>query len=194
MKSSGQTGDSTGMVYLALLRGINVGGHRLVKMADLRAMFAALGFHEAQTYIQSGNVIFRATEAEEPLRERIERQIAATFGFPVAVVLRTADEMARAVANCPFMADALGDGESLYVALLADVPPAAGVERLLACATEPDEWRIVGREVYLLYRQHLRLSQLTNNLLESKIGIPATTRNWRTITTLAAMSEAAACG
>ncbi len=180
--------------YIALLRGINVGGHRLIKMADLKAMFEAMGFGAVRTYIQSGNVVFQADEAEQPLRERIEHQIAATFGFPVTVALRTHDELARVIAACPFAPDGLSEGESLYVALLAEAPTPGGIERLLASKTEPDEYRVVGREVYLLYRQHMRVTQLTNSLLESRLGVPATSRNWRTIITLAAMSETLADG
>lgn len=175
--------------YIALLRGINVGGHRLIKMADLKMMFEALGVGGTQTYIQSGNVLFQADEAEKPLRERIERQIAATFGFPVVVALRTHDELARVITDCPFAPDALAEGDRLYGALLAETPASTGVERMLAARTEPDEFRMVGRTVYLLYRQNMRATLLTNTLLESRLGVPATTRNWRTLTTLAALSK-----
>ncbi|HEY7343502.1 MAG TPA: DUF1697 domain-containing protein [Ktedonobacterales bacterium] len=175
--------------YIALLRGINVGGHRLIKMANLKAMFEAMGFGAVQTYIQSGNVVFRADEAEAPLRQRIEQRIAATFGFPVTVTLRTHDALARVITACPFAPDALAEGEHLYVALLAETPTSTGIERLLASKTEPDEFRVVGREVYLLYRQNMRATQLTNNMLESRLGIQATSRNWRTLTTLAAMGK-----
>jgi len=179
---------------IALLRGINVGGHRLIKMADLKAMFEALGFGGAQTYIQSGNVVFQANEVEQPLREGIEQQIAATFGFPVTVALRTHNELARVVAACPFAPDALAEGERLYVALLTETPAPAGIERLAASKIEPDEFRVLGREVYLLYRQNMRESQLTNGLLENRLGVPTTSRNWRTLTTLAAMSKTLADG
>jgi uncharacterized protein (DUF1697 family) len=180
--------------YIALLRGINVGGHRLIKMADLKAMFAAIGFGAAQTYIQSGNVVFQAAEPEQPLRQRLEQRIAATFGFPVTVALRTADELARLIANSPYAPDALREDERLYVALLAEAPAENGIERLLASKIAPDECRVVEREVYLLYRQSMRLSLMTNNLLENKLGVPATSRNWRTITTLATMSAALSTG
>jgi len=175
--------------YIALLRGINVGGHRLIKMADLKAMFEALGFGAAQTYIQSGNVVFQADETEQPLRLRIEQQIAATFGFSVTVALRTHGELARVISACPFAPDAIAEGEHLYAALLTETPASAGIERLAASKIEPDEFRVLGREVYLLYRQNMRESQLTNNLVESRLGVPATSRNWRTLTTLAAMSR-----
>lgn len=189
-QDNGQMADTSVATYVALLRGINVGGHRIIKMADLKGMFDAMGLAAAQTYIQSGNVVFRTAEPEQPLRQRIERQIEAVFGFPVTVTLRTADEMMRLIADCPFAPDALGEGESLYVALLADTPSPAGIERLLASNTAPDEWRVLGREAYLLYRQSMRVTQLTNNLLENRLGVAATSRNWRTITTLATMSSA----
>jgi uncharacterized protein (DUF1697 family) len=178
--------------HIAFLRGINVGGHRLIKMAELKAMFEAMGFGAVRTYIQSGNVIFQADETEQPLRQRIEQRIAAESGFPVTVALRTGGDVTRVIADCPFAPDALLEGESLYVALLAETPAPDGIERLLASKTGPDEFRILGREVYLLYRQSMRDTQLTNNLLESRLGVPATSRNWRTLTTLAAMSSALA--
>jgi uncharacterized protein (DUF1697 family) len=182
------------ITYVALLRAINVGGARKIKMADLRAMFATMGYTSAQTYIQSGNVVFQAAEEEQPLRQRIERQIEATFGFPVAVALRASDEMALLAARSPYPPDALAEDESLYVALLTETPSPAGAERLLASETTPDEFRLIGREVYLLYRRTMRDTRLTNTLLEKRLGVAATSRNWRTITTLAAMSAALANG
>ncbi|HET9981895.1 MAG TPA: DUF1697 domain-containing protein [Ktedonobacterales bacterium] len=174
--------------YVALLRAINVGGARKVKMSDLRTMFAAMGYGDAQTYIQSGNVVFQAEEDEQPLRQFIERQIEASFGFPVTVALRASDEMALLTAQSPFQPDTLAEGESLYVALLTETPSPEGAERLLASETTPDEFRLIGREVYLLYRRSMRDTKLTNTLLEKRLGVAATSRNWRTITTLAAMS------
>ena len=174
--------------YVALLRAINVGGRNQIKMAALRKLFAAMGYGDAQTYIQSGNVVFQAAEAEQPLRQRIEGEIAAAFGIPVTVALRTADEMARITLTSPYPPDGLAEGESLYVAVLAESPASQGIERLLASETAPDEFRVVGREVYLLYRRTMRDTKLTNALLEKRLGVPATSRNWRTMTTLAAMS------
>ena len=184
---------TTMTTYVALLRAINVGG-RTIRMAALRELFVAMGCGEAQTYIQSGNVVFQAAEAEQPLRQRIEGEIAATFGFPVTVALRTADEMARITTASPYRPDGLAESESLYVAVLAESPAPQGIERLRASETAPDEFRLIGREVYLLYRRTMRDTKLTNALLEKRLGVPATSRNWRTITTLAAMSAALANG
>src|SRR5260221_12619763 len=100
--------------YIALLRGINVGGQKPIKMTELKQLFEAQGFGRGQTYIQSGNVVFTADRAEEPLRRQLEREIAAAFGFPVTLALRTADKRERLIAQCPFAVEALLDDESLY--------------------------------------------------------------------------------
>jgi uncharacterized protein (DUF1697 family) len=177
--------------YVALLRGVNVGGHRLIKMPELKGLFEAMGCGHVRTYIQSGNVVFTsADELLEPLRQRVEREIAARFGFPVTVVLRTAAELERIIADCPFASGALAEGESLYLALLADAPPPEGVARLRAYDGGSDEARIAEREVYLLYRLSMRDTPLTNAFLERMLGVAATTRNWRTMQTLAGMAGA----
>lgn len=176
--------------YIALLRGINVSGQRLIKMTELSRVFEAMGFAKVQTYIQSGNVLFASDEGEEALRERIERAIEAAFGFPVTVVLRTPAEMERMIAQCPFAAEAASQDKGLYVAALAETPTPERVERLRASYHGDDEWRIVGREVYLLYRQGAGVTKLTNAFLERQLGVAATSRNWRSITTLARMGRA----
>jgi uncharacterized protein (DUF1697 family) len=189
--TSGRASDgSPTTTYIALLRGINVGGQKPIKMTELKQLFEAQGLGQVQTYIQSGNVVFTADRAEEPLRRQLEREIAATFGFPVTVALRTADELERLIAECPFAADALRDGESLYVSLLADAPAQAGIDRLLARGSDVDELRLAGREVYLLLRQSIRLTLFTNAFLERTLGVPATARNWRTIGKLAEIGRA----
>src|SRR5258708_20996960 len=130
--------------YIGLLRGINVGGQKPIKMTELKQLFEAQGFGRVQTYIQSGNVVFTADRAEEPLRCQLEREIAAAFGFPVTVALRTADELERLIADCPFAADALRDEESLYVTLLAEAPVQSGIDRLLARGTDVVTLRRIG--------------------------------------------------
>jgi len=189
--TSAQASDSfPTTTYIALLRGINVGGQKPIKMTELKQLFEAQGFGRVQTYIQSGNVVFTADRAEEPLRRQLEREIAAAFGFPVTVALRTAGELERLIAQCPFAVDALRDEESLYVSLLAAAPAQAGIDRLLARDSDVDELRLVGREVYLLLRQSIRLTLFTNAFLERTLGVPATARNWRTISKLAELGRA----
>jgi uncharacterized protein (DUF1697 family) len=178
---------------VALLRAVNVGGHNQIKMTELKRMCESMGFGRVQTYIQSGNVLFESASADgETLRRRISEQISATFGLSVDVVVRTVAELERVVRDCPFAADALAEGESLYVALLASAPSAEAAGRVMAVDGSGDQCRVVGREVYFLYRQPSHKSKLTNALFEKQLGVAATTRNWQTLGRLVALGKAMA--
>lgn len=177
--------------YIALLRAVNVGG-RIVKMAELQLLFEALGFTNVKSYIQSGNVLFATDEGGEDatrLRERIKGELEARFGFSVAVVLRTPAELEQLIARCPFAEEAAAQDKRLYVAALSAEPAAEGVERLRADYAGEDEWRLVGRELYLLYHNGAGESKLTTAFIERRLGVIATARNWRTTTTLAKMAR-----
>lgn len=181
-------------IYIALLRGINVGGKNKIRMADLKITFETMGLGRVQTYIQSGNVLFESDEGEEALRNKIEHQIEADFGIKVTVMLRTSAELERIIANCPFSekevtaAEATAVGEVLHVAMLTEAPAREGIERLSAYKTEDDEFRIEGREVYLLFRDSIRDSKLAANI--HRLGVPATVRNWNTTNKLASLAKA----
>lgn len=181
-------------IYIALLRGINVGGKNMIKMTDLKRMFEGLGLCEVQTYIQSGNVLFKSNEKEEALGKKIEHNIEETFGFPVAVILRTASEIERIVHNCPFSeetiseAESSGEGESLYVSLMAKAPLEENIKRLSSYKSENEEYQIEGREVFLLFRHSIRNSRLANNL--QKLDVPSTVRNWKTLNKLELLAKA----
>jgi uncharacterized protein (DUF1697 family) len=177
-------------IYIALLRGINVSGHNLIKMTELKRMFEAMGFARVQTFIQSGNVLFATDDDAGSLCARIEQEITTGFGMTVPVVLRTAAELERIIRDCPFPADALAEGENIYVTLLADQPAPERITQMLSVPGGIDEFRIIGRELYILYRQPAHLSKLTNNLTERKLGTAATTRNWQTINKLAVLTRA----
>lgn len=173
-------------IYIALLRGINVGGKNKIKMAELRQALERIGLERVQTYIQSGNVLLESDTREDELREQIEREIAATFGITLTVVLRTAEEWERIVTQCPFADSELAEaaatckGESFHVALLPEAPAHSGVERLAAAAeSSEDAYAVAGRDVYLLFRRSIRDSKLANQL--PKLGVAATVRNWNTV-------------
>lgn len=173
-------------VYIALLRGINVGGHKLIKMTDLKQMAEGLGLGHVQTYIQSGNLVFTADDTEEAVRRTLEQRIEAVFGFSVPTVVRTAPDFQRILDQSPYAPGTLAEGEDLHVALLGAVPDQKGIDRLMAVPPGIDECKVVGREVYLLCRQGLRNTPYA--VLEKKLGVPATMRNWQTMTRLAAMA------
>ncbi len=180
-------------IHIALLRGINVGGKNIIKMADLKRMFEALGLARVQTYIQSGNVLFESAEGEDVLRNRIEQEIERVFGFPVIVILRTAKELEQILHNCPFSKEAVAEAEavskveSLYVAMLVQPPQPENIQSLDVYRSISDEYQIIGRDVFLLFQNSIRNSKLANNL--HRLGVPATVRNWKTIIKLVELAN-----
>src|SRR5271156_4385700 len=114
-------------IYISMLRGINVGGHKRIKMDQLRKSFEALGCEQVQTYIQSGNVVFKTGKlSTSALSQRIEKQILSDFGYSVSVISRTADELSKAISNNPFLKRRGIDPEKLHVMFLSEAPaPAA---------------------------------------------------------------------
>ncbi len=175
--------------WVALLRGINVGGKNIVPMADLRRLFEESGCSSVSTYIQSGNVIFRhPTKARLELAQLLEQAVADTFGVPAVVVLRTFEEVAKVAGSHPFGTDT----SQTIVTFLARKPDREGVRRLAKPDVTPDQFKVVGSDVFLHYPNGVRGARLTGTLLERHLGIAGTARNWRTVTRLADMAEAAA--
>ncbi|MBO1513744.1 DUF1697 domain-containing protein [Metabacillus bambusae] len=174
-------------IYLALLRGINVGGHNVIKMAELKQLFESMDLQNVKTYIQSGNVLFESKAESKELSHQIEQEIKNTFGLSVPVMIRTATEMQQIIKNCPYLAEALLEGESIHISFLADVPSQERIDQLCNVNRGVDEYQIKGREMYLFFRQSIRKSKLAIQL--QKIGVPATLRNWKTVAKLASMAE-----
>ncbi|CAH2717173.1 hypothetical protein BACCIP111895_04363 [Neobacillus rhizosphaerae] len=174
-------------IYITLLRGINVGGHHKIKMADLKSLLETMGLQKVKTYIQSGNVLFESEEDAKHLSQRMEDEINKTFGFPVPVILRTAEEFEQIIKNCPYSTDLLNEGESVQIAFLADEPSPEGINYLLNFPSDQDECSIIGKEVYFFFRQSIRDSKLATQL--PKLGVPATVRNWKTVIKLSTMSK-----
>jgi uncharacterized protein (DUF1697 family) len=176
------------VVAIALLRGVNVGGRRILPMKDLAALFVAAGCDDARTYIQSGNVVVRARRALAGGAGAIERAIHARFGFHVPVVMRTADELRGLAASNPFL-KAGADPDTLHVAFLADTPPADRASTLDPARSPPDAFHLRGRDVYLHLPNGLARSKLTNAYLDARLGTTATIRNWRTLLALIELAE-----
>jgi uncharacterized protein (DUF1697 family) len=170
--------------YVALLRGINVGGRTRVGMDDLRRLFVALGHADVKSYVQSGNVLFSSpVEESSRLVGDIQRRIARDLGVTVTVLLRTKDDLARVVANNPFLSRET-DPAKLHVTFLADAPDHERVARLDTPSGGPDEFSLAGREVYLHCPHGYGRTKLNNAYLERRLGVAATTRNWNTVTKL----------
>jgi len=179
--------------YVALLRGINVGGHNKLKMAELRDALQPLGLQNIRTYIQSGNILFESSESEEFLQQQIQETIQSTFAITSTVIIRTAEEFRSIVNNCPFSEQDLADaratatGESLHVALLSTVPTEENGAKLLQYVSEKERCMIKGRDVYLLFYDSIRNAKLSQQL--PKLEVPVTVRNWKTMMKLATMID-----
>ena len=175
--------------YVAMIRGINLGGRKRVAMGDLEALFTALGHADVTTYIQSGNVVFDspATDGSE-LAAAIEERIARDLGHQVTAVIRTRDEMAEVVAGNPFTARG-ADPAALHVTFLAAEPDREAVGRLEVPDRGDDEFEVAGREVYLYCPQGYGRTKLDNAFWERRLKVPATTRNWRTVDKLVELAN-----
>jgi uncharacterized protein (DUF1697 family) len=174
--------------YIAMLRGINVGGHAKVAMADLRAVFAEMGFDDVQSYIQSGNVVFRATAAAATLQPTIERGLDAAFGHGIKVVIRTHAQLVAVVGRNP-LAGGGRDPSKLHVTFLASKPASSRLTGLDTGAFLPDEFRVAGREVYVHCPGGYGRTKLNNAFFERALGVVATTRTLNTATALVAMGS-----
>ena len=175
--------------YVALLRGVNVGGKNKLLMRDLTAMFTLAGCEAVETYIQSGNVVFKAAAA---LASRIPTLIASgieeRFGYRVPVVVRTVEELRDVVRDNPFLSAGV-DAKRLHVAFLADIPEGEGASQLDLDHSPPDAFQLRGREIFLYCPNGLARTRLTNGYFDSKLATTSTVRNWRTVLTLLTMAD-----
>jgi len=171
---------------VALVRGINVGGNHQIPMARLRELYATLGFEEVATYIQSGNVVFRTPPGAPDRSSIVEAAIAEAFGWPIRVVERTHDDLAAIVAADPF--PTAGPTKRL-VMFLFDEPSSAVATEFGRVIVGDDEAILLGREIQLHCPDGFGRTPLTKILTERRLGVVATTRNWRTVTTLLEMTR-----
>jgi uncharacterized protein (DUF1697 family) len=176
--------------YVALLRGINVAGKNKLPMRELVALFEGAQCREVRTYIQSGNVVFQApARVVERLSATIAKSIERELGLRVPVILRSASEIASVIDNNPFLArDA--DPATLHLMFLGEVPAAKQVGALDPNRSPPDEFIVIGRDVYLRCPHGLGKSKLTNAYFDAKLETTSTIRNWRTVLTLREMTSA----
>ncbi len=167
--------------YVALLRGVNLGARNKVSMADLRALFADLGHEDVATYVQ-------ITDAAK-LAGEIERRIDRDLGLTITVLLRTKAQLAKVALGNPF-AGSESEPTKLHVTFLADAPGRARVRELEAAQIGPDEFRVVGKEIYLHTPQGYGRTKFSGGYFEKQLGVAATTRNWRTVTKLVELAAA----
>jgi uncharacterized protein (DUF1697 family) len=175
--------------YIAMLRGINVGGHKIIKMERLRALFENLGFAHVKTYVQSGNVVFETDESPAGLAAKIEGRILDEFGFEVPVMTKSSQELKDIAKRNPFVKDPAIDQAKLHVTFLSDDPPPNALELLHPLVAGVEQVRLVKRAVYLYCPNGYGNTRLTNTTIERKLSCRATTRNWATTNKLIALAD-----
>jgi len=174
--------------FVSLLRGINVSGKNAIAMAELRALYEQLGLSEVRSYVQSGNVLF-ASRSGSPgaLEKKIEAAVAKTFGASVTVLVRKGSEIERLLRENPFATEPKIDPTKLHVTFLAKKPSAAALAKLAEVTCGRERFHAAGHHIYLHCPDGYGRAKLNNNLLERKLAVAATTRNWRTVTRLVEM-------
>jgi len=175
--------------WTALLRGVNLGARNKISMPDLRELFAELGHYDVETYLQSGNVLFRSATPRGELTQAIESGIRRRFGLDVSVILRTRSELGATIKANSF-AGRQSDPTKLHVTFLATAPGRERVAALEEKRFEPDEFFVKRDAVYLHCPHGYGQSKLSNAFFEQQLGVVGTTRNWRTVTALAELAAA----
>jgi uncharacterized protein (DUF1697 family) len=176
-------------VFISLLRGINVGGQKRIAMADLVQLCTSLGFDNVRTYLQSGNVLFESPDRDTGrLSSMISENISAKFGLSVNVILRTSDELRRIILANPLGKEGL-DADKYHVTFLSDIPSEEFQGSRMKGKDGPDRYLIIGSEIYLFCPNGYGRTKFSNTFFEKKLGVFATTRNWKTVNMLAEMVE-----
>lgn len=175
--------------YVAMLRSVNVSGRNPLAMEKLRAVVVAAGFADVVTYVQSGNVVVSGRGSPGAVGRAIEEQMASDLGWSVPVVVRSKAQLGAILGANPFAHRHL-DPKTLHVTFLAGEPDPGAMRTLSAGAGRSggDRVELVGHEAYLHCPGGYGRTRLNNAYLERQLGCPATTRNWRTVTTLAGMA------
>ena len=175
--------------YIGLLRGINVGGHRKIKMVDLKAMLNKMDLKDVITYIQSGNVVFKSSITNTAqLEEKIKNGIVRTFGFDVPVLVKAYNELKCIFDKNPFTDTSDIENKRIYFALLKETPQPELVAAFRKEEFKGELFEVTEDCVYLNYKIGAGKAKLSNNLIERKLKVSATSRNYRTMAKLLEMS------
>jgi uncharacterized protein (DUF1697 family) len=173
--------------FISMLRGINVGGNKKISMAELKKVYEDLGLKYVQTFIQSGNVLFKFQGLDiDKLRDNIEKGISFKFGFDVKVLIRTTEELQNTIKKMPFKKE---DTERVYITFLSDKPAAVPEEEINKYKNDSEKYFISGKEIYILCPTGYGKTKLSNNFFEKKLKVSATTRNWNSVNKLFAIAS-----
>ena len=176
------------MKHLALLRGINVSGHNIIKMEALKTMLENIGFQNIETYVQSGNVIVES-EDENPqsVGFTIKQEIVKQLGFDVPVIVISKADLEKCLTNNPFFKEKEVDTKKLYVAFISKELSNSSINELKISQFKPDEAFIDGNRIYMKLETGVGNTKLTQKYIEKKLNVIASTRNWNTVNKLIEM-------
>jgi uncharacterized protein (DUF1697 family) len=176
--------------FVALYRSINVGGHRMVRMDELKDLYTSLGFKDVATYIQSGNVVFTSDDADPAqLPGQIEDGFGKKFGVHAKVIVRTSAELSAIIDCNPFQNQPMKELKWVSVLFLATRPDSSAWGNLQKAYAGPEELYLSGQELYAYYTNGIGRSKLTLTLIEKKLKTVGTGRNWKTILQLQKMMQ-----
>lgn len=173
--------------YIILLRGINVGGHKKIKMADLRQLLSAAAFEDVRSYVQSGNIVLSSEASASAVQDKIAQIIDEHYGFKVPVFVLLVEDLLAAIQQQPFIDK---EEKRLHLTFLEQAPSPEIVKNSLPPKFDtPDEYQIIDKTVFLYCPNGYGRSKLTNDFWERKLQLNATTRNWKTANKLAEIAH-----
>lgn len=176
--------------YISILRGINVSGHNIIKMDALKKMYEALGFHNARSYVQSGNVAFECVETDvRELANKITEEIAKQFGYQVPVIVFTKGVLENIIDKNILAKDGSKDTKFLHVTFLADKPVGYDSKAIEDKMFADEEVHFSDEAVYIYIPGGYGDTKLSNAFLENKLKVKATTRNWKTTNELLKLAD-----
>lgn len=176
--------------HLALLRGINVSGHNMIKMEALKTTLEAIGFQNVQTYIQSGNVFVDSDdENASAVGFKIKQEIFKIFGHEVPIVVVNKEDLAICFKNNPYLKEKDIDTKKLYVAFVSTTLKSDNINDLKISQFKPDEASIDGNKIYIKYAVGAGKTRFDQKYIEKKLHLTATIRNWNTVTQLLKIYE-----
>jgi len=175
---------------ITMLRGINMTGHNAIKMTGLANLFMQIGYNDAETYIQSGNIVFTCHNGNiEDVSSGIRKAILSEFNLNIAVITRTANEMKKIISANPFLEEPGFDPSKMAVLFLELKPSDAQVLKVAGIDYPPDKFHINGSEIYVYCPNGFGKTKLYTNFFEAKMKVTGTARNWRTVNKLMEMAE-----
>lgn len=170
--------------HLALLRGINVSGHNMMKMEALKTMLENIGFQNVRTYLQSGNVFVDSEEDAAKVGFMIKQEIFKVFGHEVPTIVITKEDLELCFKNSPFLKEKDVDTKKLYVAFVSVALKSENINDLKISQFKPDEASIDGNRIFIKYAVGAGKTRFDQKYIEKKLNVAATIRNWNTVTNL----------